>query len=221
MNKIPPKNTVKLTEKTVKALVATGNFQKFSDEKGLYLYVTKGGLKSWRYDYRVGGLRKTVTFGQYPDVSLSDARKKHLEARANLANGGDPAGKRKVEKLERQNLQSNTFDAIAKLWYDGKSSRRSAVWCQTHTLYLNRHLSPGIGNLPLVEITSKTLLELLEKVRSISGAKTADRVRQTAVQVFDYGRRKLKVTHNVGRPVFCVLVDQGCHFSLAGPRRRN
>jgi hypothetical protein len=64
------KNTVKLTDRAVKALEVTGKPQKFFDEKGLYLYVTEKGLKSWRYDYRVGGKRATVTFGRYPDVTL-------------------------------------------------------------------------------------------------------------------------------------------------------
>lgn len=199
MNNTPQENTVKLTEKTTRSLVVTGNPKKFFDEKGLYLYVTNGGLKSWRYDYRVGGKRATLTFGKYPDVSLANARKKHLEARTNLANGGDPAREKKVEKLERQNLLNNTFDDVAKAWFDGKAARRSAVWRETHTLYLERDLSPLIGNLPLAEVSGETLLAVLEKCRSRSGSKTADRVRQTAVQVFDYGKRKLKVTYNVAR----------------------
>lgn len=199
MNTPISKNTVKLTDKTVKALEVTGSPQKFFDEKGLYLYVTEKGLKSWRYDYRVGGKRATVTFGRYPEVTLSLARKKHLEARTNLANGGDPAREKKVLKLERQNLLSNTFDDVAKAWYEGKEARRSDEWKESHSLYLRRDLSPSIGNLPLAEISGETLLSVLEKSRSRSGAKTADRVRQTAVQVFDYGKRKLKVSVNIAK----------------------
>lgn len=199
MNTLLPKNTVKLTDKTIRALATDGAPQKFFDEKGLYLYVTSGGLTSWRYDYRVGGKRGTVTFGKYPEVSLANARKKHLDARTALANGGDPARDRKIEKLERQNRLHNTFDDVATAWFDGKAERRSAVWRETHSLYLKRDLSPSLGNLPLVEITGETLLAVLEKSRSRSGARTADRVRQTAVQVFDYGKRKLKVTVNVAR----------------------
>lgn len=199
MNIPTSKNTVKLTERVVKALEVTGKPQKFFDEKGLYLYVTEKGLKSWRYDYRIGGKRATVTFGRYPEVALSLARKKHLEARTNLANGGDPAREKKVLKLERQHLLSNTFDDVAKAWYEGKEARRSDVWKESHSLYLRRNLSPFIGNLPLAEISGETLLSVLEKSRAKSGAKTADRVRQTAVQVFDYGKRKLKVSVNIAK----------------------
>lgn len=199
MNKTLPRNTVKLTDKFVKAIEPTDKPQKFADEKGLYLFVTPHGAKSWRYDYRIGGKRSTITFGKYPDVTLANARKKHLEARAKLANGGHPAQEKKVQKLERQNLQGNTFNDVAKLWFDSKSARRSQVWRDTHTLYLRRDLSPFIGTLPLAEITSETLLAVLEKCRDRSGILTADRVRQTAVQVFDYGKRKLKVTLNIAR----------------------
>lgn len=193
------KNTVKLTEQSVKAIRVTEKAQKFSDEKGLYLYVTPTGLKSWRYDYRVEGKRVTVTFGRFPDVTLAVARKKHLEARAVLANGKDPAQQKKIQKLERRSVLNNTFDDVAKDWFNGKEGRRSAVWRETHSLYLRRDLSPVIGRLPLAEISGETLLAVLEKARERSGAKTADRVRQTAVQVFDYGKRKLKVSVNVAR----------------------
>lgn len=199
MLKTPLKNTVKLSDKTVKAIGPTDRPQKFSDEKGLYLYVTPFGAKSWRYDYRIGGKRATVTFGQYPDVTLANARKKHQEARTNLANGGHPAQEKKVQKLERQILQSNTFDDIAKTWFESKAARRSKIWRDTHNLYLRRDLSPFVGTLPLAEITAETLLGVLEKCRERSGILTADRVRQTAVQVFDYGKRKLKVSSNVAR----------------------
>lgn len=199
MNSPIQKNTVKLTEQSVKAIRVTEKPQKFSDERGLYLYVTPTGLKSWRYDYRVDGKRVTLTFGKYPDVSLAAARKKHLEARTSLANGADPAQQKKIQKLERSIALSNTFDDVAKAWFDGKKDRRSAVWRETHSLYLRRDLSPFVGTLPLSDISGETLLAVLEKARERSGPKTADRIRQTAVQVFDYGKRKLKVSVNVAR----------------------
>jgi integrase len=193
------KNTVRLTDKSIKALEVTDKPQKFFDEKGLYLYVTKGGLKSWRYDYRAGGRRATVTFGKYPEVTIAIARNKHLEARSKLASGGNPALEKKVQKLERQTLLNNTFDEVAQAWFEAKQERRSKVWRETHSLYLRRDLLPYIGNLPITSISGEVLLSLLERSSSRSGPKTADRVRQTAVQVFDYGKRKLKVSVNVAR----------------------
>ena len=203
MKKNIEQNTVKFTDKYV-ASITTEKTRKVYLEDGLYLYVTPAGLKSWRYEYRKADRKRaTLTFGKYPTVTLAQARLKHLEARSVLASGRDPSQEKKVKKLILENTSKNTFEDVAKAWFDGKVARRSAVWGETHKLYLKRDLNPSLGTLPIAGIDAETLLAVLEKCQEKRGLKTADRVRQTAVQVFDYGKRKLKVTFNVAR----VLVD--------------
>ena len=46
---------------------------KLADQRGLYLQVNKTG-KYFRFDYRFGGKRKTLSLGVYPDVKLKRAR---------------------------------------------------------------------------------------------------------------------------------------------------
>ncbi|MDR1578260.1 MAG: Arm DNA-binding domain-containing protein [Deltaproteobacteria bacterium] len=41
------------------------------DGGGLYLCASPTGLKSWRFNYRFQGKYLTMTFGQYPLVSLN------------------------------------------------------------------------------------------------------------------------------------------------------
>ena len=53
---------------------------KMTDSGGLYLRVTPTA-KRWRMDYRFAGKRKTLALGQYPAVSLHDARIRRDEAR--------------------------------------------------------------------------------------------------------------------------------------------
>ena len=60
----------KLTATAVKQIKASSKNTKLSDGGGLYLLVTKGGGKYWRYDYRFAGKRKTLAIGTYPDVTL-------------------------------------------------------------------------------------------------------------------------------------------------------
>jgi len=57
---------------------------------GMYLMVLPTGGKSWRWKYRFLGKEKLMTFGQYPDVSLADARAHCAQARQLLVNGDDP-----------------------------------------------------------------------------------------------------------------------------------
>lgn len=188
-----------LSEKIAKEAKPSDKPQKLPHEKGLYLYISPSGGKSWRFDFRFSSKRYTLTLGKYPEVDFLSAQNKHLDARRKLEDGINPAQHKRIAKFERRAVQNNTFDEVAKAWYDSKAERRSDVWRTTHSLYLKRDLSPSLGKLPLPDITQAVLLAVLTKAEKRSGVKTADRVRQTAVQVFDYGVRKMKVTTNLPR----------------------
>jgi hypothetical protein len=58
--------------------------KKLSDGGGLYLYLAPNGLKSFRFDYRFQGKRRTLTFGTYPEISLKEAREKLVESKRTL-----------------------------------------------------------------------------------------------------------------------------------------
>jgi hypothetical protein len=58
-----------------------------TDGRGLFLWVTPKSAKLWRWKYRFNGAQKQMSYGQYPDVPLADARERHAEARKLLAAG--------------------------------------------------------------------------------------------------------------------------------------
>jgi hypothetical protein len=172
--------------------------QKRRDGHGLYIYITKK-TKSYRTDYLCGGKRGTIVHGKHPDLSLAKARELNRETRRLLAAGINPATQKRLDKLALNASFGDSFEATAKHWYDAKESLRSKVWREAHGLYLRRDLNPYIGNVPLKQIDARTLLNVLEKARDKRGVRTAERVRQTAVQVFDHGMRKLKIHANPAR----------------------
>jgi Arm DNA-binding domain len=47
-----------------------------SDGDGLYLWLTPSGGKLWRWKFRFNGKERTMSFGQYPDLSLAAARER-------------------------------------------------------------------------------------------------------------------------------------------------
>ena len=51
------------------------------DGGGLGLLITPEGGRLWRWRYRFEGAMKQMAFGKYPDVSLTDARSYHAQAR--------------------------------------------------------------------------------------------------------------------------------------------
>ena len=72
---------------------------KLTDGAGLYLEVTPSGGKHWRYRFRLHGKESLFSLGEFPSVSLSEARKLREEARELVKAGINPAHNRKVSGL--------------------------------------------------------------------------------------------------------------------------
>ena len=72
---------------------------KIYDREGLFLLVNPGGSKLWRWRYRFDGKEKLMALGEYPLVTLGQARELHLAARKTLASGADPMAARKAARL--------------------------------------------------------------------------------------------------------------------------
>lgn len=76
-----------LTDTTLRAIKPTDTLQKFFDGGGLFLGVSPSGTKSWRLKFRFAGKEKLLTLGQYPVVSLKEARERAMEAKKILSAG--------------------------------------------------------------------------------------------------------------------------------------
>lgn len=185
-----------LTDLKIQSIKAASKTQKISDGDGLYLHVSTSGMKSWRLDYRYGGKRYTLTFGKYPLISLAAARIKRSETKKQLLDGIDPGAVKRAKKEKTRAATQDTFKIVATTWYDGKANVRSEAWRDANKLYLERDLFPVIGHFGIKEITSKMLLDALEKCAKKRTVKTADRVRGTAFQVFEYAMLKMKIEAN-------------------------
>jgi hypothetical protein len=89
---------------------------KMFDGGGLHLFVKPNGSKLWRLNYSWLGKQKTQSLGQWPDLSLADARAKRDEARRLLALGTDPAHQRKVDLAKARIEEDNSFKSVALEW---------------------------------------------------------------------------------------------------------
>ena len=63
-----------LTDTHIRGLKPEAKPRKYFDGGGLFLYVPINGSKLWRMAYRYEGKSKLLSFGDYPTVSLKDAR---------------------------------------------------------------------------------------------------------------------------------------------------
>ena len=80
-----------LSDLSIKRAKPAAKPRRLFDGAGLYLEVSPGGGKWWRFKYRFAGKEKRLSLGVYPDVDLKKARKRTAEARQLLADGIDPS----------------------------------------------------------------------------------------------------------------------------------
>lgn len=185
-----------LTDLKIQSIKGTGKPQKVADAEGMYLFVSASGSKAWRFDYGYGGKRFTYTIGKYPLVGLAAARAKRAELKSMLLDGLNPAIEKRTNKILTRSKVEDSFASVADDWYKSKFEKRSESWRVANELYLRRDLKPKIGSLPIQDVSDPILVAVLEDCAEKHGFKTADRVRQCALQVFEHGILKFKTKEN-------------------------
>jgi hypothetical protein len=117
-----------LTDVKIRNTKPTAKSFKLSDMGGLYLEIYPNGRKWWRLKYRFNGKEKRISFGVYPEVTLSNARDRRYKARKQLANGIDPSQDRKAQKTAEDDRLANSFEEVAREWF----TKFSPSWAEAH-----------------------------------------------------------------------------------------
>ena len=159
---------------------------KLSDGGGMYLLVTPNGGKCWRLKYRFNGKEKLLALGTYPEISLSDARERRIEARKLLANGVDPGEVKKAQKAATIAETESSFEVIAREWHGKFSGTWSPSHAETTMKRLRLDVFPVMGTRPIADIKAPELLAMLRRIESRGALETAHRVRTICGQVFRY-----------------------------------
>lgn len=160
--------------------------ERLTDAGGLYLEVQPSGAKHWRWKYRFGGKEKRLSLGNYPKVTLAQARLDRDAARAVLKAGADPVQAKKDAKLADQVRLGNTFEAVARSWHENWKGAKSPRHAEYVIRRLEADVFPVIGAKPVAEVTSPQLLAMAKKIEARGAVDIARRCWQTCGQVFEY-----------------------------------
>jgi integrase len=171
-----------LTDTALRAVKPLDKQQKFFDGNGLFLAVSPSGTKSWRLKYYHAGKEKLLTLGQYPVVSLKDARERAMEAKKTLSTGKDPS----VEKKHKKLLQQNSFELLAREWHEKQSPVWSPAYAQNTMRRLVKYLFPHIGMRPIADISGPELLAVLRKRETHGAVAEAHVLRGVCGSIFRY-----------------------------------
>ena len=151
-----------------------------ADGNGLYLFVQPSGTRSWIQRLLVRGRRRELGLGSVALVPLAEAREKALTNRKLARQGGDPlAEKRRAEGIPTfAEAAMRVLEQKREGWRNPKHSRE---WLSS----LSRFAFPRIGKMPVSEVSSADVLEILTPVWHRKVA-TAKRVRQRLRAVLEW-----------------------------------
>lgn len=174
---------------------------KLADSGGLYLLVTTGGHRYWRFNYKFDGKAKTLAFGVFPDVGLADARERRDSARKTLAADEDPGERRKQAARERKAKNAETLQIIAEEWLSRIEIEGRSATTMKKLSWLIDFALPTLGSRPIADITAPEVLEVLRKIEVRGRHETAVRLRGTLGTLFRYaiatGRAQRDVTFDL------------------------
>ena len=164
-------------------------YERHTDALGLYLEVTSKGSKLWRWKYRYQGKEKRLAFGQYPGVTLADARRKRDAARQILTDGADPGEVKKEAKRVGLAATATSFEAIARLWWEDWRGAKSERYANYVLSRMEADAFPEIGHKPVNTLTAGDFVRLAKKVESRGVVELPRRIMETSGMVMRFAVR--------------------------------
>lgn len=175
-----------LTDRQIKSAKPRDRDYKLSDDRGLYVLVTKSGSKLFKWKYRIEGKEKKLSLGTYPEVSLAKARLSRDEARIQLSQGIDPSASKKAQKRDQAVDAEDSLRSVAEEWLEVRMSDRSESYQAKVRRSLEVNVYPKIGVRSVAELTTPDLLVVIRDIENRGVIETAHRVKQTLGQIFRY-----------------------------------
>ena len=156
--------------RSLKYIPGSRNKNWYSDGNGLYLVVEKT-KKVWRLRYKLKSWKthKPFTIGEYPYISLSEARKKAIELKELVQKGIDLQEWKKQKELEELRLQNRkrVTDLIKEYLEVKKQNVSESRFKKNYVGTFNNYVISFIGNKFIDEVSKQDILNLIKDVPKI------------------------------------------------------
>jgi integrase len=203
--------------KNLKHIPGKRNKNWYSDGNGLYLVVEKT-KKVWRLRYKLKGWKthRPFTIGEYPYISLAEARKKAIELKTLVQEGIDLQEWKKQKELEKIKLQNRkkVSDLIEEYLEIKKENVSESRFKKNYIGTFNNYVIPFIGNKFIDTVTKQDILHLLKEVpkiklknatRSTNKTYKAKEVLNIIKDLFEFGMDNDYLDYN---PAYRIKIDR-------------
>ncbi|HEY2658327.1 MAG TPA: integrase arm-type DNA-binding domain-containing protein [Caulobacteraceae bacterium] len=155
---------------------------------GLALQVLPTGGRTWILRASIGGKRRDMGLGGFPDVTLAGAREAARNARKQIREGKDPIAEARAaaSELRAARAKDKTFEECARAYITAhEQGWRNAKHAQQWRNTLSAYAYPVIGSLMVRDVDLTHVLAILEPIWT-KKTETATRLRGRIEQVLDW-----------------------------------
>lgn len=183
-----PRITKPLTNTEVERAKPKDKEYNLSDGQGLNLRIKPTGAKTWTFNYYHPTTKKrtNLTIGNYPEISIAQARQQREEWRSILAQGIDPQTHRARIARELELAEANTFLAVAEKWRAKKQGEITKKTLDKYWGSLRLHIFPFIGSYPIGEIVPTVALIPLQRVEQRNNIDMANRLASYINEILNF-----------------------------------
>ena len=203
--------------KSLKYIPGSRNKNWYSDGNGLYLVVEKT-KKVWRLRYKLKGWKthKPFTIGEYPYISLAEARKKAIELKTLVQEGIDLQEWKKQKELEKLRLQNRkrVTGLIEEYLEIKKQNVSESRFKKNYVGTFNNYVIPFIGKKFIEDVTKQDILNLIKEIpkiklkndtRSANKTYKAKEVLHILRDLFEFGIDNDYIDYN---PAYNIKIDR-------------
>lgn len=174
-------------------------YHTISGYQGLRLRMRGGCIEfQHRYTHPMTGKRKEMTLGQYPALTLEQARRVHNDNMSMLANMLDPITQRDNERTKQTAAINSTFQAVSDDWLSELTNNPDHQPATSTLRNIHNYLKPltdAFGKLPVSEITTQQVLALCRDIQREYVHK-GNRVKHMAQRIFAHAVLKGLIEYN-------------------------
>ena len=190
-----PKQANPLSDTEIKAIKSRTTRYSVSDGGGLLMEIMTSGTKVWRYRYSLNKKQQPlVTIGEYPAVSLKEARKLAVKYTEIVAKGISPIADAQKDRGVAKSL--NSVKEFSNYWYQDQIADKSESYRHVTRRILEKDIFPAIGKKELTDVNAGDILVICDKIKSRGSPQAALLTRNIIKRMYDFAIARQAVTTN-------------------------
>ena len=148
-----------------------------------------------RYTHPIPGKRPYMTIGQYPALSLADARQFHNDNMQLLAKGIDPIEHRECKKQKELAERQNTLNHFINEWRDIQASKNLNKRTIKNLEELVRPIENQLGHIKVTDITPSLVIKFINNIQKTNTYKGL-RVRTLLKSILQIAKAHMVIEYN-------------------------